>query len=1058
MPYEPLDFESWDELDQEVLAHWRAEDLFAKTLVATESCPAFVFYEGPPTANGRPGIHHVFARSIKDLVCRYQTMLGKSVTRIAGWDTHGLPVEIEVEKELGLSGKEDIEKFGVAEFNKKCRESVFRYRSDWESLSERIGYWLDYKNPYVTYTNDYIESVWWLLKRLADKDLLYQGNKVLPYCIRCGTALSSHELAQGYETHRSPSIYVLLKLRENSGAQRNLLVWTTTPWTLPSNVAVAVNRDFTYVDVDVKGVHVIVEKSIAQRLSVPGATGGQPLASFPIAGEIAGSDLVGLTYEQLIDAVDVDADRAFRVCAADFVTKEEGTGLVHCAPAYGADDYALVMSEDLAFFKVVDEGGRFRDTSWEELNGKTVFETNDLIADRLAKEGKLFGRYEPKGYEHVYPFCWRCDSPLIYYAMRSWFVRTTAVRDRMVEINESVGWHPPEVGSGRFGEWLENNVDWALSRDRYWGTPLPIWVCARDSEHRVVIGSFAELAKRAGSDLPDRFDPHKPYIDEVTIECDQCAGVMHRVPEVIDAWFDSGAMPFAQWHYPFENEAHFKRHFPADFICEGIDQTRGWFYSLLAIAASAFDEPAFRNVVVNELVLDADGLKMSKRVGNVVDPWEVVGRFGADAVRVYLLAASQAWIPKKFDRKAIPDFSGGFLNRLRNSYSFFALYAEDWQPSNSTAESALRAVDRWLLGTLDHLVARVRECWSAYDVTTGLRAIMEFCDNDLSNWYVRVTRSRFWAPDSSADPAALYTLHRALTTVSRLLAPAAPFVSDAMHRRLTGKSVHLERFPEFSGEHGAPFEAAMNAVRKFASLARATRETAGLKVRQPLGSMRVAMPQSVDRAEFNELSGLLAAEVNVKRIEVMNSDAELVTLRARPNFRSLGKVYGKDTPLAAAAASGLAPDQLRELESGSPVSLDSDGRVFAFRPEDIVVEREVHTDWLVQSEGAYVVALDPTVTSELKQEGIARELVNRIQRLRKDSGYDYTTRIELGIMGPPQIMTAIEIWGDFVLGETLARNFVPGDTIEEPDLCETVAVEGNEVTISLRKLRSEGVQ
>ena len=643
--YAPLEDGDQNALELAVLETWRAEGLFRRTLEATREGPPFVFYEGPPTANGKPGIHHVFARTIKDLICRYQAMQGCAVTRIAGWDTHGLPVEIEVEKELGIRGKPDIEKLGVAEFNRRCKESVFRYKAEWQQLSERIGYWLDYEHPYITYTNEYIESVWWLLERLHQRGLLYEGHKVLPYCWRCGTALSSHELALGYDTHKSPSIHVLFRVVRGAGAAgaaeaagtpaRYLLVWTTTPWTLPSNVAVAVHPDFTYVELDVEGRHVIVERTRAQQ-AIPGATHGKPLASFPQVAEYRGRDLVGWRYEQLLDAVEVDPQAGFRVVAGDFVTNTEGTGLVHLAPAYGADDYAAVQREGLPFFIVVDPGGRFANTRWGAINGLNIFDANPVIAQRLEREGKLFGRYLPDGYEHSYPFCWRCDSPLIYYARKSWFVRTTAFRDRMIAVNDVVDWHPAEVGAGRFGEWLENNVDWALSRDRYWGTPLPVWRCERDADHVVVVGSFTELAGHLGHALPQPFDPHKPFIDELTFDCRTCGATMRRVPEVIDAWFDSGAMPLAQWHAPFEREADFQRHFPADFICEGLDQTRGWFYSLLAIAAGVFDQPAYRHVIVNGLVLDAQGRKMSKRTGNVVDPVAVVGQFGADTVRFML--------------------------------------------------------------------------------------------------------------------------------------------------------------------------------------------------------------------------------------------------------------------------------------------------------------------------------------------------------------------------------------------------------------------------------------
>ncbi|MFQ5702785.1 MAG: isoleucine--tRNA ligase [Gemmatimonadales bacterium] len=1052
MGYEPLEADL-SRLEQRLLEQWRAEDLFHRSLAATAGGKPFVFYEGPPTANGRPGIHHVFARTIKDLICRYHTMRGESVTRIAGWDTHGLPVEIEVEKQLKISGKSDIEAYGVAEFNERCKENVFQYKSDWESLSERIGYWLDYDRPYITYTKDYVETVWWLLKRLAEKGLLYEGHKVLPYCGRCGTALSSHEVALGYDTHRSPSIYVLFRLKERNDTSRFLLVWTTTPWTLPSNVAIAVNSGFRYVELDIDGRHVIVEKSIAERTVVPGVGGGQPLAQFSQVADFPGSELVGAEYEQLIDAVSIDAgERAFRVAAADFVTSEEGTGLVHIAPAFGADDYAVVEREGMAYVNPVDETGAFAGTSLEEINGVGVFDANGIIAERLQEDGKLFGKYQPKGYEHTYPFCWRCDSPLIYYARKSWFVRTTAFKDRMIQINQCVQWHPREVGVGRFGEWLENNVDWALSRDRFWGTPLPVWICDRDDTHRVVIGSYAELARFRGRPLPDDFDPHKPYIDSLEFACTECSGTMNRVPEVIDAWFDSGSMPYAQWHYPHaQNREEFERHFPADFICEGLDQTRGWFYSLLAIAAGVFEQPAYRNVIVNGLVLDPDGRKMSKRLGNVVSPFDVVEEFGADAVRLYLIASSQVWLPKKFDQKAIPDVSLGFLHQLRNTYGFFSLYAEEWEPRDAMSLQEPPAVDQWLLSRLDRLVDTVHEAWSGYDVTGGIRAIMEFCDVDLSNWYVRVNRSRFWAPDASADPCALTTLYEALTTVSRLLAPAAPFLSDAIHRQLHGESVHLAKFPESRGRHLERLDRAMDAVRTLASLARRAREDGGIRVRQPLACLKVALPAAVRGAEFDSLLDILAAEVNVREVLIAESDVDLVSLRAKPNFRTLGKVYGKDTPEAARAAQLLEPGQLRDLEAGKGQEVVVDGRTFRYEPDDVVIERDVVTDWLVQSEGPYVAALDPKVSLELEREGLAREMVNRIQRLRKQAGYDYDTRIAVSVRGSDGVLAAIDDFGTFIAHETLARQVEVDSEWPDADVCESVEIDDLVAVISLRK-------
>jgi isoleucyl-tRNA synthetase len=1056
MAYAPLGSERSDAFEREVLELWRKEDLFHRTLEATRDGEPYVFYEGPPTANGRPGIHHVFARTIKDLVCRYHTMLGRAVTRIAGWDTHGLPVEIEVEKALNLSGKADIEKFGVAQFNARCKESVFRYKSDWEDLSERIAFWLDYSRPYVTYTNEYIESVWWLLKQLHERDLLYLGHKVLPYCPRCGTALSSHELAQGYETHRSPSIHVLFRV--NGEPERYLLVWTTTPWTLPSNVAVAVHPDFRYVEHEVDGRRIIAEKVIAETRVIPGATGGEPLAAFPRIAEHRGRDLIGLTYEPLLDAVPVEGDGGFRVVPGDFVTNEEGTGLVHLAPAFGADDYAAGRKEGLPFVNPVDESGRFTATEWDEINGKTVFEANPVIADRLVQEGKVFGRYQPEGYEHSYPFCWRCDSPLIYYARESWFVRTTAFKDRMIAVNHDVAWYPPEVGEGRFGEWLENNVDWALSRDRYWGTPLPVWTCDRDAAHRAVIGAYRELEEHRGTPLPDDFDPHKPYIDEYTFTCREtgCGGTMRRVSATIDAWFDSGAMPYAQWHYPFENAEEFERHFPADFICEGLDQTRGWFYSLLAIAVGVSDSPAYRHCVVNGLVLDAEGRKMSKRVGNVTDPWEAVRECGADAVRLYLLASSQVWLPKRFDPEAIREVATGFLNRLRNTYGFFALYAEDWTVEQAPPLEQRPPVDRWLVSRLDAVTAAVRGAWSGYDVTAGTRVIVDFCDNELSNWYVRVNRGRFWAPGTTADPAALATLHEALVTVCRLLAPAAPFASDAIHRRLTGESVHLASFPEARGHADPDLDGAMDAVRRLASLGRAAREGAGLRVRQPLARLRVAVPAGVRGVGFEAFLDVLRRELNVKQIDVVQSDEELVRLRAKPNFRALGKVYGKDTPRAAEAARRLSREQLLQLEGGAAASVTVEGKSFEYRPADVVVEREVVTDWPVQSEGPLVVALDPELTAELRHEGLAREVVNRVQRLRKEAGYDYNTRIALSLSGAEEVLEAAGAHRQFVAGETLARRFETGAELADPDVKETVSIDGRPVVIALRRFDGSG--
>ena len=1042
-------FPAWPEqgpdvLERELLALWKTESLFARVQEARRSGTPFVFYEGPPTANGRPGIHHVFSRSIKDLFCRFRVMQGRSVTRIAGWDTHGLPVEIEVEKSLSLSGKKQIEAFGVAEFNRLCRESVFKYQKDWEQLSDRIGYWLDYANPYVTCTPEYIESVWWLLKQLHQKQLLVQGHRVLPYCPRCGTVLSSHELAQGYEQIRDKSVYVTFPVADGSG--RELVIWTTAPWTLPSNVAVAVHPDLSYGTYrhpkDPQRSFVVAESRAEKLAEILGA---EPLEA--IGTPVPGSQLAGLRYQRPMNVVALPADQLSQVVVpGDFVSAAEGTGLVHLTPAFGADDYAMGQQHGLALVRPVAADGSFSGTSWPELEGKlvTADETIDLLISRLKQDGRLL---RTEQYLHDYPHCWRCGSKLIYYARDSWFVRTSAIKQRLLDLNASINWHPPEMGSGRFGDWLANNVDWALSRDRYWGTPLPIWVSDADPSVLEVIGSYQELREKVGQPLPADFDPHKPGIDALTWPAPG-GGTMRRVPEVIDTWFDSGAMQSAQWHYPFEHADEFARHFPADFICEGVDQTRGWFYSLLAIGATVFERTPYRNVVVNEQVLDAAGQKMSKSRGNVVEPWEVIREFGADATRLYFLGSSDVWKPKRFDRGAIAESAGSFLVTLRSCYSFFQWYA----PSGPTEPSQPSApLDRWLESRLSATVTAVNEAWGGYNPTAGVRAIMDFVVEDLSLWWIRRSRPRFWAPDREAEPTAVSMLFHALVTVARLLAPAAPFASDWLHRALTGTSVHLAEFPSEAPARDLELEAAVAAVRKLASLGRAAREARNLRVRQPLSRMRVALPASADGGHFRAMLPVLAEEVNVRSVEVVASDAELVRLRGKPNFRELGKAFGKDTPKAAAAAATLSPEQLRQLESGQSVTHQVNGTAFEFAPAHVTVQREVASDWLVQSSGSFVAALDPTLNAELSSEGLARELINRVQRLRKDAGYAHTARIELWIAGPAAVLEAAQAHAELLCGETLARALHLGERPSAADREETLDIDGHHVTIAVRR-------
>ncbi len=1029
-------------LERELLVRWKEERLFEQVQEQTAGGEPWVFFEGPPTANGRPGIHHVFSRTIKDMVCRYRVMLGRRVTRIAGWDTHGLPVELEVEKQLGFKGKKDIEEFGVAEFNRRCLQSVFTYRDEWVDLSNRIGYWLDYDRAYVTCTKEYVESVWWLLKQLHTKELLYRGHRVLPYCPRCGTTLSSHELALGYQDVRDKSVYVTFPVDDTSG--RELVIWTTTPWTLPSNVAVAVHPELEYAEFTsplFPGRIFILAASRAEeaaKLLGDGVTMGRA---------VPGQALVGLRYRRPLDVVPLaESGKHSIVVPGDFVTATDGSGLVHMAPAFGSDDYAAGQAFGLAMLRPVAADGTFVGTTWPELEGQlvTANETNDLIIRELKARGR---HLKTDQHAHSYPHCWRCQSKLIYYARDSWFVRTSVIKERMSALNAGIAWHPPATGTGRFGEWLSNNVDWALSRERYWGTPLPIWVNDRDPSQVVVIGSYAELTAHAAFVPENDLDVHKPWVDEVTWLAPD-GGTMRRVPEVIDTWFDSGAMPYAQWHYPFEHKAEFESHFPADYICEAIDQTRGWFYSLLAIATAVMDTSPYRNVIVNELVLDPQGQKMSKSRGNVVNPWDLIEQHGADAARLYMLMSSQVWQPKKFDKEQLVETAGRFLNTLRHTYQFFALYAGE----RHTAVGNATLADQWILGRLDATTAAVRAALDGYDVTTAIRAVAEFVDVDLSNWYVRLNRGRFWAPDSEPDAAAVATLEAALLGTARLMAPAAPFASDWLHRALSGESVHLAPFPVDLGRLDPALDRAMDAVRRLSSLGRAARETAGLRVRQPLGRIKVAVPPGVRGPAFDALLALLRDETNVKAVEVVASDADLVRLRGKPNFRTLGKRFGANVKAVAAFAAALDPAALQQLERGGSFSGMLDGVPIELHPDDVVVEREVVTDWPVASDGPFVVALDPQVTPELASEGLARELVNRIQRLRKDAGYEISTRIALSIDGDAALVDAARQHEVYIAHEVLAREFVAGERLDSFDRLEPVTIDEHAATVAVRRL------
>jgi isoleucyl-tRNA synthetase len=1031
------------ELEESVLARWREDDLFRRTLEQTAEGREFVFYEGPPTANGRPGMHHVISRTIKDLVCRHQTMHGRHVTRIAGWDTHGLPVEIEAEKRLGISGKRQIEELGVARFNEVCRESVFTYKEEWERFSERIGYWLDYSQPYVTFEPRYIESVWNILYRLHEKGLVYRGHKSVPYCPRCGTALSSHEVAQGYEEVADPSLHFLCAFAGPDGGDdphgRAFLVWTTTPWTLPSNVALAVHPELTYAEVEHEGRRLVLAE--ARVVAIFGEEA-------QVVRRYEARELVGQRYHPPFELLEPEPDAdAWMVVAEDFVTAEDGTGLVHLAPAFGADDYAAGQRHNLPMFRPVDDTGRFHE-SIRIVGGMFVKDADDVLVRDLASRGGVF-RHSME--VHTYPHCWRCRSPLLYMARDSWYVRTTAARTTMLSNNAEVGWHPPEVGSGRFGEWLEGNVDWAISRERYWGTPLPFWICSADASHTEILGSFEELRRRAGS-LPDDFDPHKPYIDEPAWPCSQCAGTMRRTPEVLDVWFDSGAMPYAQWHYPFENQDEWRRHFPADFICEGVDQTRGWFYSLMAIGTMLGDGPAYRNVVVNDLLLDAEGQKMSKSRGNVVDPWEAIDRFGADAIRWYLVSVSQPWVAKRFDPVVLGDFARRTFDTLANTYRFFTLYAnlESWTPSAADpAPSDRPLLDRWVLSRATRLAQEVDAAVSEYELTRAARMIAAFIADDLSNWYVRRSRDRFWGSSDRADACAAFrTLHDVLVTVTRLLAPFTPFHSDWLHRALTGTSVHLAPYADAAdAERDPALERGMEAVRVLARLGRAARERVRIRVRQPLRRMQAVAP--ADHVLDDALLEVLRDELNVRVVEFLAHAEELIRLRAQPNFRVLGKRFGGNTQEAAARIRDLGPDALRAFRAGEPLTIDVAGESHALTHAEVEVIEEASGDLLVETEAGFTVALDTTIDEELRVEGIARELVNRIQRLRRDSGLAVSDRIRLGIHGGPEVIEAVARHGAWMAGETLAADLESAAAAPADGTAHAVDLDGVPAVITI---------
>jgi isoleucyl-tRNA synthetase len=1000
--------------------------VFGESIRRREGADPFVFYEGPPTANGRPGSHHVLARVFKDVFPRYKAMQGFQVHRKGGWDCHGLPVELEIERELGLSTKDEIENYGVAEFNAKCRESVLTYIEEWNRLTDRIGFWIDTDDAYFTLTDDYIESVWWSLAEVWKKGRLYEGHKVVPYCPRCGTALSSHEVASGYKDIVDPSVYVRFPVVAQEGV--SLLGWTTTPWTLISNAALAVNPDVDYVHARVGDEVLILAEALVGRVLGEGVE---------IVERMKGSELAGTAYEPPFQYVTDFGERGHTVLEADFVTTEDGTGVVHTAVAFGEDDFRLGERYGLTIQNPVKLDGTF-DQSVPDFQGRFVKEADKDIVKALEASGRLF-REEP--YEHAYPHCWRCDTPLLYYAKTSWYVRTTDVRDTMLRENQDITWHPPHIKEGRFGKWLENNVDWAISRERYWGTPLPIWRCSEG--HERCIGSKQELAELAGA-APG--DLHKPFIDEVTWDCADCGKPMTRVPEVIDAWWDSGSMPFAQWHYPFENEDLFKERFPADYICEGLDQTRGWFYSLLAVSSLLFDRSSYETVLCLGLILDPDGQKMSKSRGNVVVPWEVIDQHGADAFRWYYFTSKQPWDGYRFSLDTVGEAVRQFMLQLWNTYGFYVLYAN----ANGIEREAevvldeLTELDRWALSRYEATVAVAIERLDDYDTTTAGRAIAALVD-DLSNWYVRLSRRRFW----DGDPAAFGVLRTCLLGLSKLLAPLTPFIADELYENLDARepSVHLCDFPAVdSSRRDEDLEWQMGVARDAVELGRAARSQAKVKMRQPLPEA-VIVAADRERAAIEHFEDLVTEELNVKAVRYVSEADELGRFELKANYRTLGPRFGKEMPqLAAAVASLDASHVAATLRAGGAVGVNIGGKEHRLGEEDIQLVLQPLDGYQVEAAGTHAVALGLELDDALRQEGLAREIVHAVQGARKDAGLDISDRISLVISGDEAVVAAAKDHEGYLTGEVLATSVAYGSN-------EGVAteVDGRALVISVER-------
>lgn len=1027
------------EREQIVREFWEKDDIFKKSIEHRKDCKPYIFYDGPPTANGKPHIGHVLTRVIKDLIPRYRTMKGYMVPRKAGWDTHGLPVELEVEKELGLDGKEQIEEYGLADFVEKCKESVWKYKEMWEDFSGRVGFWADMDDPYVTYYNSYIESVWWSLKEVFNKNLLYKGFKIVPYCPRCGTPLSSHEVAQGYKEVKERSAFAKFKLKDEAAY---ILAWTTTPWTLPSNVALCVSPDDVYAKVASDGEIYYMAKELLDSV----------LDEYEILETMTGRDLEYREYEPLFRFVE-PKEKCWYVTCGDYVTLSDGTGVVHIAPAFGEDDARIGRKYGLPFVQLVDEKGEMKpETDWA---GMFCKDADPEILKSLKVKGLLLSA---PSFTHSYPYCWRCDTPLIYYARESWFIKMTAVKERLIANNDTVNWIPENIGKGRFGDWIENVQDWGISRNRYWGTPLNVWQC--ESGHLHCIGSIEEL-KSMSDNCPGDIELHRPYIDKVTIKCPECGGEMRRTPEVIDCWYDSGAMPFAQHHYPTEDKELFEGQFPADFISEAVDQTRGWFYSLLAISTLIFDRASYKNVIVLGHVQDKDGQKMSKSKGNSVDPFEVLDKYGADAIRWYFYINSAPWLPNKFHDKAVTDNQRKFLGTLYNTYAFYVLYAEIYKfdpTKHTTAFNTLSVMDKWLLSKLNRTVALADGHLENYRITEAARLLQDFVD-DLSNWYVRRCRERFWVDEEDIDKVNAYvTLYNALVTLSKLAAPMIPFMAEEIYRNLVcsldsaaPESVHLCDYPVSHQDMvDDELEERMELVLKIVTLGRAARNSALLKIRQPLKTIFIQAETSLPE----EFLQIVLDELNIKEVEFTGDVSGYLDYNFKPQLKTVGPKFGKQVGEIRNALQALDGIQAKEaLDKSGELILELSGGAVTLGEEDLLIETKQREGYYTVSDGGIAVAIDIALTEELIEEGFVREVISKVQTMRKEAGFEVTDRITVKFTGGEMTERVVAKNFEYISSELLALEMQPGEPggyVKEWD------VNGEMVTFGIQKMVTAG--